>query len=172
MKRIIPYIVIGALLTALVYVYINNERKSLREAEISSQRVNELKNIIQILESRNDSLIVKAVRIESDMSELEEKADSLGEIVESLDLPCEHELELKREEVVLVREALDKCKEAKAIQTTRIGICETIIENKVELCGEMIQIEQKDIKKQKRKSFLKGMGVGGTIVAILIILAL
>ena len=106
-----------------------------------------------------------------EMDKLEQKADSLANLA-TLPMPCEHELELRKGELVAVRGALAKCKESKAIQTTRLGLSEIRVENQVAICDKQIQVIEVEDKKAKRKTFFKGMGVGGLLVGILVILAL
>ena len=172
MKRIFSYIGFAALLGCLVWLYITQEQKSIREAEIASERILVLQTKNENLKKLSDSLSNEVMIRDKDMGELERKADSLGEIAETLEMPCEHALELRSREVEYVRMALKKCKEAKTIQTTRVGLSDIRVENQVELCGEVIQMNKSVLKSEKRKSFFKGMGVGGLAIGILIILAL
>lgn len=171
MKKILPYIVPIALFFLVVYVYTYLERKHERELLNASAVIETLKIENNHLQKLSDSLFDRSVVLDAEMAELEKKADSLGEVA-TLPMPCEHELELRKEEVRLVRGALAKCKESKAIQTTRVGIAEIRVENQVAICDNLIKYHKTDLKAEKRRSFLRGAGTGGLIVGILIILAL
>jgi hypothetical protein len=171
-KQLLRYIVPAALFGLLVWIYIAQEQKSIRTHEKHLKRIVALQNENEDLKKRSDSLLDLSITLDVQMDELEGKADSLASVAESKDLPCERELELRKGEVEYVRAALEKCKESKAIQTTRVGLSEIRVENQVELCGEMMVVNKKDFKQEKRKSFFKGMGTGGLLVGILIILAL
>jgi hypothetical protein len=171
MKQLLRYIVPAALFGLLVWIYIAQEQKSIRTHEKHLKRIVALQNENDDLKKRSDSLLDLSITLDVQMDELEGKADSLALIAETLEMPCEHELELRKRETEFVRAALEKCKESKAIQTTRVGLSEIRVENQVELCGEMMVVK-KDFKQEKRKSFFKGMGTGGLLVGILIILAL
>jgi hypothetical protein len=172
MKKALRYIVPAALFFGLVYIYITQEQKFLRTQEKYLTEIETLNIENTHLQKLSDSLFDRTVILDGEMGDLEKKADSLGEIADGSDLPCEHELELRKGELVYVRKALDKCKETKAIQTTRIGLCEMRIENQVEITEKVQRISSKELKREKRKSFLKGAGTGGLIIGILIILAL
>lgn len=172
MKKILPYIGFAILFIGLVWICIVLDRKSVTEREITSEKIESLETENKDLKKLSDSLFTIVKINDIDMSELERKADSLGEIAETLEMPCEHELELRKKETDFVRMALEKCKESKAIQTTRVGLSEIRVENQVELCGEMKVVYKRDLKVEKRKSFFQGMGAGGLLVGILIILAL
>ena len=175
MKRITPYIIYilsAAFLAGLVYVGIREHQSALRRAENASAVMETLKIENAHLQKLSDSLFDRTVILDQEQDRYERLADSLGEIANRPELPCEHELALKKEEVKYVRAALDKCKETKAIQTQRVGLAEIRVENQVELCGKMMAVHKQDLKEEKRKSFLRGMGVGGLAVGILIILAL
>jgi hypothetical protein len=173
-KKAIAYIVIGALFSVLLYVTITQARK-LNQAHSNASRDDVLIETLTIenehLQKLSDSLFDKTVLLDTEMNELERKADSLGKVA-TLPMPCEHELELKREEVKLVRGALAKCKEAKSIQTTRLGLCEMQIENHVVINETVMRVSSTQLKQEKRKSFFRGVGAGGLLVGILIIIAL
>ena len=171
MKKWTPYLLSAALFFGVVYVYTTLERKRAREAENASAVIETLKIENGHLQKLSDSLFDRSVILDSEMAELERKADSLGKVA-TLPMPCEHELELKKEEVRLVRGALAKCKESKAIQTTRVGLQEIRVENQVAICDNLIKYHKQDLREEKRKAFFKGAGVGGLVVGILIILAL
>ena len=138
---------------------------------MAREEVVQLKQYQKHLENTIDTLGELAIIKDVEMDRLEQKADSLAHLA-TLPMPCEHELELRKEEIVAVRGALAKCKKSKAIQTTRVGLSEIRVENQVKICDKITTIQKKDMKKEKRKAFLKGAGVGGLLVGILIILAL
>ena len=162
-----------AILTLIIWGALRIHSEKMDELrKISSDKIDELVMENNHLVKLSDSLLGSYVRLEDDMDLLEQKADSLREVAEILELPCEHELELKQRETDYVRMALKKCKEAKAIQTTRVGLAEIKVENQVEICSEKVVIHISKMKEEKRKSFFKGMGAGGLIIGILIILAL
>ena len=171
MKKILPYIASAAFLALLVWVYIAQEQKSIRELEKTREDIVNLKLYNQHLENTIDTLGEVVIYKDLEMDKLEQKADSLANLA-TLPMPCEHELELKKQEVEAVRGALAKCKESKAIQTTRLGLSEIRVENQVAICDKQIQVIEVEDKKAKRKTFFKGMGVGGLLVGILVILAL
>jgi len=172
MKKIVNYIgaalVLGLVIFAVVRIQNDREDKIIQK---SNERIEALKienaNIIRVSDSLRNSVAV----LEYEMDEMEKKADSLGEIA-NIEMPCEHELELRKKEITYVRKALTKCKEAKTIQTTRVGLAEIRVNNEVKLCSEVVTIHKSELKKEKRKSFFKGAGVGGVVIGILIILAL
>jgi len=155
----------------LVWVYIAQEQKSIRELEKTREDIVNLKLYNRHLENTIDTLGEVVIYKDLEMDKLEQKADSLANLA-TLPMPCEHELELKKQEVEAVRGALAKCKESKAIQTTRLGLSEIRVENQVAICDKQIQVIEVEDKKAKRKTFFKGMGVGGLLVGILVILAL
>ena len=171
MKKILPYIASAAFLALLVWVYIAQEQKSIRELEKTREDIVNLKLYNRHLENTIDTLGEVVIYKDLEMDKLEQKADSLANLA-TLPMPCEHELELKKQEVEAVRGALAKCKESKAIQTTRLGLSEIRVENQVAICDKQIQVIEVEDKKAKRKTFFKGMGVGGLLVGILVILAL
>ena len=172
MRKILSYIGVAALLFGIVYIYITQEKKSLEQLDIASERISELQSNNDDLKKLSDSLLARVVILDSEMDGLEKKADSLGEIADALEMPCEHELELRKRETDYVRMALKKCKESKTIQTTRVGLSEIKVSNQVELCGEVVEVYKSNLKMEKRKSFFRGMGAGGLAIGILIILAL
>jgi len=171
LKKILPYIASAAFLALLVWVYIAQEQKSIRELEKTREDIVNLKLYNRHLENTIDTLGEVVIYKDLEMDKLEQKADSLANLA-TLPMPCEHELELKKQEVEAVRGALAKCKESKAIQTTRLGLSEIRVENQVAICDKQIQVIEVEDKKAKRKTFFKGMGVGGLLVGILVILAL
>ena len=171
MKKILTYLVPAALFFGVVYTYTTLQRKSVRERENALKTINELKQYNRHLEKTLDTLWESAMIKDVQMERLEEKADSLANLA-TLPMPCEHELELKKQEVDAVRGALAKCKESKAIQTARAGLAEIMVTNQVELCDAIRTIDVKDYREAKRRAFFRGMGTGGLVVGILIILAL
>lgn len=173
MKNILNYIGGAAILFLIVWGALRIQQDKIDQIkDVSNAKIEELEFENTRLVILSDSLLNKYAILEYDMGVLEGKADSLGKVAESLEMPCEHELELRKKENDFVRMALKKCKEAKTIQTTRVGLSEIMVANQVELRSEQIIIYKSDLKQEKRKSFFKGMGAGGLLVGILIILAL
>jgi len=173
MKKILSFIGIVAILTLIIWGSLRLHQERLDEAiNVNNAKIEELKNENDALVKLSDSLLNDYVKLNVQMGDLERKADSLGDIAETLEMPCEHALELRSREVEFVRMALKKCKEAKTIQTTRVGLSEIKVKNQVKICSEEITIHKSDLKIEKRKSFFRGMGTGGLIIGILIILAL
>ena len=172
MSRYLSYTLFFALLIACGYIYISSNKRAALERENSIARESILKEEIKKLEARSDSLLEQVVLLDLDLANAEARADSLGKVANSPGLPCEHELALRKEEVKAVRMALDKCKEAKGIQTTVYGLQEMVVEHKIDLCADQIKMYQKDFKVEKRKAFLRGAGLGAVVTAALIILAL
>lgn len=168
MKRIIQISVSLALLIAIGYVGITLYQKSVRAHENALKQAKELREYSAHLENTLDKLREEAMLKDVEIEDLEEKADSLAREGKK-PMPCEHELEIRKQEVKVVREALAKCKEAKAIQSTRVSLAEIKVENEVELCGQLRAIEKRDFKKEKRKSFFKGMATGGGAILLLIL---
>ena len=160
-----------ALILVLGYVIISQRKSADRKLDMAREDIVRLKLYNQHLENTIDTLGEVVIYKDMEMDKLEQKADSLANLA-TLPMPCEHELELRKEELVAVRGALVKCKESKAIQTTRLGLSEIRVENQVAICDKQINVIEVEDKKAKRKTFLKGMGVGGLLVGILVILAL
>lgn len=156
-----------AVLGTFFYLWMQDTEKIKKwhKTQIDSvQRVNE--NLINQIWDLKDEVIV--LNIEQD--DLEALADSLAKEANK-PMPCQHELEIRKQENVALRGSLKKCKEAKAIQGVTIKKYDSIIVNHEVIIVNHEQMQKID-RKEKKKSFLKGAGTGGALGIILTVLIL
>lgn len=141
-----------------------------------SQKVKKIhKNRIDSIQKINFKLLFDIGDLKDEVSVaemLQEEAEILADSLQkeaSQPISCEHELIIRKKENNALRGALNKCKEAKVLQAVTIKKYDSIIVN-----HEVIVVNYKDMekidKKEKKKSFLKGLGVGGAVVLLICIL--
>lgn len=168
----IKNILIVLLIGGVIFLWWSNERgvedvtKPYKTAIDSLQRINfELMYQSKVLEKKVDiSNVVQSV--------LEKRADSLAEL---LNKPhsCPETVKLQKKQITSLRGALKHCNEAKGVYIKQIGLCtEMNVNHKLILVNKdnMMAIDKKQFKKEKRKSFLKGAGAGGGLVLLIFLL--
>ena len=162
-------IVIAILLVALgilAYLILKPDTSTQKQ----QKTIDSLEVINKDLLIMKDSLKKKTDSLTKSQEYYENIADSLAQEA-SKPVSCNHKVQIQQKEIKALRGALTKCKEAKVIQTKTIGLCEEIIVNKdVQILSykEMVKIN----KKEKRKSFLKGAGVGAVLGALLVLIVI
>lgn len=157
-------LIILLIFVAIVVVYLFTDNRNKKEIQIYKNKIDSINIINKDLEIKKEIQKKKVDSVNLKQIEYERIADSLQK---ELLHPhtCEETVVLQSKEITSLRGALNQCKKAKVIQTTTIGICEEIIINKNEIILQHIQI-QKIQKKERKRIFLKGMGVGGGIILI------
>lgn len=165
-------IIILILLLAGGWYFLSNESEDLIKTHRS--RIDSLRAVNNVLKMDITTLKGVALIKDEDQEELEKEADSLASL---LDRPhtCPEVVDIQEKEITALRGALTECKEAKAIYVKSVGLCmdmninhEIITVNQ----SEMMAIDKKQFKKEKRRSFFKGAGAGGAAIGLLILLLL
>ena len=127
----------------------------------------------ELVDSLMDSVAVlksKTVDLDIKQAKYEAIADSLSAYISSHTLECPEIVELQDKEIKALRTGLKLCNESKAVMAVTIKTLDTIqVVNNV-IIGDIKKECKINLKKEKRRSFLTGAGVGGAVVLVALLL--
>lgn len=117
---------------------------------------------------------VELIAVERSQEYYESRADSLTVLLKT-PRPLPEVVGLQGEKIENLEGALVRCKEAKEIYTKKLGLTQELVVNNeviIEEATNLDEVLRRQVRKEKRKTFLKGFATGGLVMGLLIILAL
>jgi hypothetical protein len=161
-------ILIIILLLAVVGLWFFMSGKNKDKIKDYENKIDSINIINEDLEIKKEIQKKKVDSVNLKQEEYEKIADSLQKVLLNPH-SCEERVDLQGKEITSLRGALNQCKEAKVIYVKTIGICEEIIVNKDEIILTQIQIRKIE-KKERKRIFLKGAGVGAGVVGAIVLI--
>lgn len=167
MSRNVFILILLAIIGIGIYFSVNDTDKLKRKHRANIDSIQDINKDLLI---KVGKLKKEVISLNMEQEDLEYLADSLAQEA-SKPIPCEHELNIRKEENKALRGALNKCKEVKAIQVATIKRYDTLLIN-----HEVIVVNHESMhkisKKEKKKAFFKGAGIGGGLGILLALLIL
>ena len=161
-------ILIGFLIAASIAVYFISTKRKDVQAENLLHKIDSIQAVL-------DTQDTKVIKYKDEVKELNtsqdihiQRADSLQNLLNE-PMPCPDKVHLLTEQVVELREGLEKCIESKAIQTKIIGVQGSQIINVIEISNiKDLQIQncEEQIKRKKIWVWVERVGWVGLLLLV------